>query len=325
MKPYKFAPYLKQTIWGGNRIASYKEIETPLSNIGESWEICSIAVHDSIVTEGGNDDGCDVGLTLSQLIARHKASLMGFHVYAIHGNNFPLIAKFLDSREALSIQVHPNGELAKERHNSYGKDEMWYIVEAQHDASIICGFRENITPDKFLKAVHSPTREDGSHALMDYVTTYSSKAGEVFFLPSGVIHALGAGNLVAEVQQASDVTYRIFDYNRRDKAGKLRQLHIEEAVDAINYAATPECHVEYDENDSIVSLVRSNAFYSYRVVVKGESIVDFRCDSFILVMCMKGSGELNGTLMHQGETLLVPASDNKMEIKGNCELLVVYL
>ncbi len=325
MKPYKFAPYLKQTIWGGERIASYKGIDTPLTNIGESWEICSIGGHDSIITEGGCDDGSDVGLTLSQLIARHKTSLMGFHVYAMHGNNFPLIAKFLDSKQTLSIQVHPNGELAKQRHNSYGKDEMWYIIEAQPDASIICGFRENTTPEKFLEAVHAPTREDGSHALMNLVSTYDSKAGEVFFLPSGVIHALGAGNLVAEVQQASDVTYRIFDYNRRDKDGNLRQLHIEEAIDAINYDATPECHVVYDENDSEVSLVRSNAFYSYRLVVKGESVVDFRCDSFVLVMCMQGSGELNGTPMHQGETLLVPASDNKMNIKGNCELLVVYL
>ncbi len=325
MKPYKFAPYLKQTIWGGDRIASYKGIDTPLTNIGESWEICSIGGHDSIITEGGCDDGSDVGLTLSQLIARHNTALMGFHVYAMHGNNFPLIAKFLDSRETLSIQVHPNGELARERHNSYGKDEMWYIVEAQPDASIICGFRENTTPEAFLKAVHTPTGEDGTHALMNLVSTYESKAGEVFFLPSGVIHALGAGNLVSEVQQASDITYRIFDYNRRDKDGNLRQLHIDEAVDAINYNATPECHIQYDENDSEVSLVRSSAFYSYRIAVKGESVVDFRCDSFVLVMCMKGTGELNGTSMGQGETLLVPASDNRMEIKGNCELLVVYL
>ncbi len=324
MKPYKFEPYLKQTIWGGDIIAQYKGIANAPDHVGESWEVASIPQHDSIASEGG--DGADSGLTLSQLIEKHGTALMGQRPFMRFGNNFPLIAKFLDTHEAISIQVHPGERLARERHNSPGKDEMWYVISAAADAEILCGLRKQITPDEFVHIMQQPARPDNTHPFQDIVDSYASHADDVFFLPSGRVHALGAGNLVAEIQQASDITYRVFDFCRKDKNGNGRELHIDLAKDAIDYyGSNVNSLIDYDHEAPLAHLIDCNGFQSYRIVVDGPRQIDFHCDSFVLVMCLHGRGTLNGSSIRQGETLLVPACGNVLQMDGQVTLLAAHI
>ncbi len=323
LKPFKFVPQLKQTIWGGDKIAAYKGILNAPDHVGESWEVAAIPQHDSVVSQGG--DGSDVGLTLSQLIEKHKACLMGEQPFRQYGKQFPLIAKFLDSREALSVQVHPGEKLARERHNSPGKDEMWYVVSATPDAEILCGMRKQITPGEFMRIMQQPARPDGTHPFLDIVGMHASHADDVFFLPSGRVHALGPGNLVAEIQQASDITYRVFDFCRKDADGNERELHIQQARDAIDYNVSSAGSVSYNRGAPMAHLTDCQHFQTYRIVVDGSRHVDFHCDSFVLVMCLRGEGWLNGTAMRQGETLLVAASNNELQLSGKVTLLAVHV
>ena len=324
-KPYQFIPRLKQTVWGGNKIASYKGIEDVPDSVGESWEIASMPSYDSVVCRGGAVDGSDVGLTLSQLIEKYKGDLMGQEVYKKFGNRFPLLIKFLDSKQTSSIQVHPNGRLARERHGCSGKDEMWYVIETEDNAEILNGLSQPITPDRFMDIIHRSPRPDNTHPFMDYVKTHPSHPEDVFFLPSGRIHALGAGNLVAEIQEASDITYRVFDFCRKDKNGRQRELHIEQAKDAIDYNITNTESISYDHKAPMVKLTDSKAFQSYRINVNGPVTTDLHCDSFVIVICLRGKGTLNETSIRQGETFLLPASDNVLRLDGNAVLLVAHI
>lgn len=326
-KPYQFIPRLKQTVWGGNKIASYKGIDDVLDSVGESWEIASMPSCDSVVCLGGADDGSDVGLTLSQLIGKYKGDLVGQEVYEKNGNKFPLLIKFLDTKQASSIQVHPGGRLARERHGCSGKDEMWYVIETEDKAEILNGLSRPITHDRFMDIIHHAPRPDNTHPFMDYVKTCPSHPEDVFFLPSGRIHALGAGNLVAEIQEASDITYRVFDFCRKDKNGRQRELHIEQARDAIDYNnnITNTEGLSYDHKAPMVKLIDSKAFQSYRINVNGPVTTDLHCDSFVIVICLRGKGTLNGSSMRQGETFLLPASDNVLRLDGNAVLLVTHI
>lgn len=324
-KPYTFIPYLKQTVWGGNKIASFKGIDNAPDHVGESWEIASMPACDSVVSQGGAVDGSDVGLTLSQLIKKYKGDLMGQNVYQRYGGTFPLLIKFLDSGQTSSIQVHPNDRLARKRHNCMGKDEMWYVIEAEDEAKILSGLSQPITSDEFMNIIHQAPRPDDTHPFMDYVKVHPSHAEDVFFLPSGRIHALGAGHLVAEIQETSDITYRVFDFCRKDKDGKQRELHIDQAKDAIDYTIANTESVSYDRNASVVKLVDCNAFQSYRINVNGPATTDLHCDSFVIVICLRGEGTLNETSMRQGESFLLPASDNVLRLDGKATLLVAHI
>lgn len=232
--PFKFVPYLKSVLWGGNKIAPFKGIVTDQKSIGESWEISGVPGHESIVAEGD-----DKGMTLPALIEKYGARLVGDKVYARFGNTFPLLIKLIDAEKDLSVQVHPDDRLAKERHNSLGKTEMWYIVDAEPGAKIYAGLSEQITPDDYTRLV-------GEKKIMDVIACHDSHDGDLFFLPAGRIHAIGAGNLLAEIQETSDITYRVYDFDRRDAEGNTRELHTEQAKDAIDYKVYPEYKSEYD-------------------------------------------------------------------------------
>lgn len=313
MKPYKFEPYLKSVIWGGEDIAPYKGIATDQHQVGESWEISGVAGHESIVAEGP-----DKGLSLPQLIDKYKGDLVGEQVYEKFGNTFPLLIKLIDAKGDLSVQVHPNDALAKIRHNSFGKTEMWYILRTAPGAKIYAGLAKQITKDDYSRMVKDNT-------IMQAVATHDSHAGDVFFLPAGRIHAIGAGNLLAEIQQTSDITYRVYDFGRIGADGKPRQLHVEEAKDAIDYHVYPTYKTDYDRTSAHAKLVTCPYFDVLRHEVSGTEEIDLGAKSFVVVMCLDRACTINGVSVHQGDTILVPACDNHLHIEGAATLLTAQL
>ncbi|WP_337569596.1 type I phosphomannose isomerase catalytic subunit [Hallella sp.] len=325
MKPYKFEPYLKTTLWGGYQIAPFKGIFTAQPNIGESWEISGVPGHESVAIDRGLVDDIDVGLTLTQLIDKYKGLLVGNKVYKHFGNKFPLLVKFIDSRQDLSVQVHPNDELAMERHGCAGKTEMWYVIKSDVGAKIYSGLRKSITPDDYERLVSADNEENGENPMASVIATHEAHDGDLYFLPAGRLHAIGAGNFLAEIQETSDITYRVYDFGRKDAHGKPRELHIQEARDAIDYQVWPEYRSSYDSTKPISQLINCPHFIVHRVVVQVASQVDFKTDSFVVVMCLWGEANINGVHIHQGETILVPACENVLYIFGNASFLTATL
>lgn len=325
MKPYKFEPYLKTTLWGGYQIAPFKGIFTAQPNIGESWEISGVPGHESVAIDRGLVDDIDMGLTLTQLIDKYKGLLVGNKVYKHFGNKFPLLVKFIDSRQDLSVQVHPNDELAMERHGCAGKTEMWYVIKSDVGAKIYSGLRKSITPDDYEQLVSADNEENGENPMASVIATHEAHDGDLYFLPAGRLHAIGAGNFLAEIQETSDITYRVYDFGRKDAHGKPRELHIQEARDAIDYQVWPEYRSSYDSTKPISQLINCPHFIVHRVVVQVASQVDFKTDSFVVVMCLWGEANINGVHIHQGETILVPACENVLYIFGNASFLTATL
>ena len=325
MKPYKFEPYLKSTLWGGYQIAPFKGIFTAQPNIGESWEISGVPGHESVAIDRGLVDDIDMGLTLTQLIDKYKGLLVGNKVYKHFGNKFPLLVKFIDSRQDLSVQVHPNDELAMERHGCAGKTEMWYVIKSDVGAKIYSGLRKSITPDDYERLVSADNEENGENPMASVIATHEAHDGDLYFLPAGRLHAIGAGNFLAEIQETSDITYRVYDFGRKDAHGKPRELHIQEARDAIDYQVWPEYRSSYDSTKPISQLINCPHFIVHRVVVQVASQVDFKTDSFVVVMCLWGEANINGVHIHQGETILVPACENVLYIFGNASFLTATL
>lgn len=325
MKPYKFEPYLKTTLWGGYQIAPFKGIFTAQPNIGESWEISGVPGHESVAIDRGLVDDIDMGLTLTQLIDKYKGLLVGNKVYKHFGNKFPLLVKFIDSRQDLSVQVHPNDELAMERHGCAGKTEMWYVIKSDVGAKIYSGLRKSITPDDYERLVSADNEENGENPMASVIATHEAHDGDLYFLPAGRLHAIGAGNFLAEIQETSDITYRVYDFGRKDTHGKPRELHIQEARDAIDYQVWPEYRSSYDSTKPISQLINCPHFIVHRVVVQVASQVDFKTDSFVVVMCLWGEANINGVHIHQGETILVPACENVLYIFGNASFLTATL
>ena len=325
MKPYKFEPYLKTTLWGGYQIAPFKGIFTAQPNIGESWEISGVPGHESVAIDRGLVDDIDMGLTLTQLIDKYKGLLVGNKVYKHFGNKFPLLVKFIDSRQDLSVQVHPNDELAMERHGCAGKTEMWYVIKSDVGAKIYSGLRKSITPDDYERLVSADNEENGENPMASVIATHEAHDGDLYFLPAGRLHAIGAGNFLAEIQETSDITYRVYDFGRKDAHGKPRELHIQEARDAIDYQVWPEYRSSYDSTKPISQLINCPHFIAHRVVVQVASQVDFKTDSFVVVMCLWGEANINGVHIHQGETILVPACENVLYIFGNASFLTATL
>ncbi len=303
MKPFRFIPILRSPIWGGDKIAAYKNIKTDLPTIGESWELSGVKGSESMVA-----DGEYIGHTLPQLIAELKGRLVGESVYRRFGTEFPLLVKFIDARDDLSIQVHPNDALARLRHGKNGKTEMWYVVDADEGAHLKSGFSQRITPEEYGHHV-------ANHTLTDILCDYAVQSGDLFFLPAGRVHAICTGTFVAEIQQTSDITYRIYDYGRTGKDGKPRELHTELAKEAIDYTVLPNYRSHYTaaknrETELVACPYFTTSLYDLdRPVEKDLSATD----SFLVVMCLAGSGTLaddegNETSIRQGETLLVPAA-----------------
>lgn len=316
--PFKFEPYLKETLWGGERIAPFKGIQTDSTCIGESWEISGVVGHESVVADRGLAADADVGVTLPQLIERYKGALLGDAVYAKYGHEFPLLVKFINARKDLSVQVHPDDAMAQQRHHCQGKTEMWYIMDADDGAQIYAGLSEAITPDDYERLVQE-------NRFMDVVASHDSHAGDVFFLPSGRVHSIGGGNFLVEIQQTSDITYRIYDFGRLDAQGRPRELHVEEAKDAIDYTVHPDYRTHYDTADPQATLVQCPYFTTHRLVVEGSAEVNYRTDSFVIAVCLSGSATLNGIAVRQGETLLIPASDNVLRIDGTATFITALV
>lgn len=313
--PLRFKPYLKPVIWGGDKICALKGIEQPEPNIGESWEISAVPGHESVVDGGVYD-----GLTIKDLIATFGPGLLGEEVYERYGGNFPLLIKLIDANDNLSVQVHPDDSLAMQRHGCLGKTEMWYIIDSEEEARIYAGLQLELTPEEYEMRVKD-------NRLMDALAVHDSNPGDVFFLPAGRVHAIGAGNLLAEIQESSDVTYRIYDYSRRDKEGNLRELHTELAKDAIDF----KVHSNYKnppvpDEKSRAELASCEHFTTYRVILEGEADLSFDTLSFTVVMCVEGNALLaypGGEMtLNVGQTLLIPAVLEDVHLEGNAVILI---
>lgn len=304
MKIFKFDPIFKPTLWGGSRIAPLKGVEAKgLANIGESWEISGVKGNESTVS-----DGPWRGHTLRELINRMKADLVGHHVYDLFGNEFPLLFKYIDARLDLSIQVHPNDDLALRRHGSRGKTEMWYIIAAEDDAAIYPGFDRPMTPEEYLRAV-----ED--HSIPGCLRRCPVAPGDTFLLPAGRVHSIGGGTLLAEIQVTSDITYRIYDFDRRDAQGNLRRLHTELALDAIDFGAEADYRIPYAASPNTpTTLVDSPYFITRLLSLNAPATLPVAAlDSFLVVMTTEGeiaisTPEGERRTCPRGHTLLVAAS-----------------
>ncbi|MFL3660267.1 MAG: type I phosphomannose isomerase catalytic subunit [Polaribacter sp.] len=321
--PLKFTPVFKYRLWGGEKLKSVLNKEYSETNIGESWEISDVENGETVVAVGSLQ-----GKTLQDLIKEYKGAFLGKAVYEQFGNDFPLLIKFIDAKTPLSIQVHPGNEIAKERHNSFGKNEMWYVMEADADAELIVGFDKKLAKEAYQKSV-----ADGS--ILDLMHHENVAEGDTFYIPTGRVHAIGAGVLLAEIQQTSDITYRMFDYNRVDaKTGELRDLHNDLAIDVIDF----ECHETYKTSYATKknvsnTLVHAPYFTTNLLIIEGRLQKDYsNLDSFVIYICVAGALELscnNETfLLKKGETMLLPAALEQVELKAvseGCKLLEVYL
>ena len=231
MKAFKFQPLLKQTLWGGDRIIPFKHLDAKMDNVGESWEISGVKDNETIAVGDGR--------SLNQLVNDMKEKLVGKANYERFGTEFPLLIKFIDARQDLSIQVHPTDEIAHRQGKSRGKTEMWFVMDSAPEAKLYNGLKMQITPEQYKEMVANDT-------ICDALAQYPVKEGDCFFIPAGRIHAIGAGCFLAEIQQTSDVTYRIYDFKRKDKDGNYRQLHTQEASESIDYTVLPDYRTRYE-------------------------------------------------------------------------------
>jgi mannose-6-phosphate isomerase len=315
--PLQFQPILKDRIWGGTKLKTYlnKPITTEIT--GESWEISTVENDVSVIA-----NGFFKGKSLNELINESPEAVLGTKVYKEFGKQFPLLFKYLDAREDLSIQVHPNDALAKNRHNSFGKTEMWYVMQADDDARLIVGFKEKSSPEEYLKSLENKT-------IIDILDTKKVKKGDVFFLETGTVHAIGAGTVIAEIQQTSDITYRLYDFDRVDANGNTRELHVDLALDAINYNVV-DAQKNYSkvENEANV-MVDCPYFTTNFIPLDGNVAVVNDEKSFLVYMCVEGSFELNydgeNYSYKTGDTVLIPAKMNEFEIYGKASLLEIYI
>lgn len=316
--PIKFEPILKSIIWGGDEICRFKGIEPIQNGIGESWEVSGVEGNISIVSNGELK-----GTPLDALISEFKGQLVGNKVFNKFGTTFPLLIKFIDARDDLSIQVHPDDKLAKERHNSFGKTEMWYVINATPDAFLYSGFAKQMTSKTYQKSI------EGNN-FIDYLKKYNIKKGDVFFLPAGRVHAIGAGSFVAEIQQTSDITYRIYDYNRLGIDGKPRELHTELAKDAIDYTLLDDYKNSYTHKENEVVLLESCQYFTTNLLEQTQPINrDYKnIDSFVIYICMGGVCQIednkgNTLSVKQGESILIPADTEHVTIKPEQEVLLL--
>src|ERR1700759_5207311 len=322
LSPLTFKTIFKDKIWGGQKIKTYLHKDFgALPNCGETWEISGVKSDVSVVANGGL-----AGQSLADLLEQYRGELVGEKVYAHFGNIFPLLVKFIDANDDLSIQVHPNDELAKKRHNSFGKTEMWYVIEADPGSTLIAGFNQPLDQHIYLDKLNSGN-------IMDILNKGDVKAGDVFFLPAGRVHTIGKGLLIVEIQQTSDITYRIYDFDRVDDKGNKRELHVEEALAAIDYRHYPEYKTKYTPvKDETVHLVSCPYFTTNVLDFDKSTDKDYSSlDSFVIHVCLEGAYELkyNGESypVKMGECLLLPNTVDKVELstEGGFKILESYI
>lgn len=320
MQPIKFNPLLVQTLWGGEKIIPFKHLNSDLTQVGESWEISGVKGNETVVSEGEFK-----GKKLNELVDELKGKLVGEANYKRFGNDFPLLIKFIDARQELSIQVHPTDELAQKRGKLRGKTEMWYIMDSDENAKLRAGMKEKITPEQYKQMVEDDT-------ITEAIAEYKVKEGDCFFLPAGRIHSIGTGCFLAEIQQTSDVTYRIYDFKRKDKDGNYRELHTEEAAECIDYNVEPNYRTEYTpvKNEG-VALVECPYFTTAVYDLNEPMTLDYsELDSFVILIGLKGSSEItdnegNTTTLCEGETILIPATTSEVKVTGNIKFLETYV
>lgn len=320
MKPLKFNALLKSTLWGGDKIIPFKNLDIQQENVGESWEISGVKDNETIVA-----DGPYAGKKLNELVEELKGKLVGEDNYQRFGNEFPLLIKFIDARQDLSIQVHPTDEIAKMQGKERGKTEMWYLMDSDKDATLLCGLKKKISPEEYAQMVENDT-------IVDAIDRYEVKEGDCFFLPAGRIHAIGTGCFLAEIQQTSDVTYRIYDFKRKDKDGNYRQLHTKEAAECINYNVESNYRTDYTPvKNQGVSLVQCPYFNTAVYDLDEPMTIDYsELDSFVILIGLKGNATItdnegNTFTLQAGESVLVPATTETLKVDGNIKFLETYV
>lgn len=316
MNYFKFQPLLKQTLWGGDKIIPFKHLSTVMENVGESWEISGVKDNETIAAGDGR--------SLNQLVRDMKGRLVGEANYQRFGDEFPLLIKFIDARQDLSIQVHPTDEIAHRQGRERGKTEMWYVMDSAPDAKLYNGLKLQITPEQYKQMVADDT-------ICDALAQYSVKEGDCFFIPAGRIHAIGAGCFLAEIQQTSDVTYRIYDFKRKDKDGNYRQLHTQEASESINYTVLDDYRTHYQPRTNESQLLVECPYFTTAVYDLTEAMtIDYsELDSFVILIGMKGECTLTidgeTVAFSAGETILIPASAQEVRTEGTIKFLETYV
>lgn len=320
--PLKFENVLKEKVWGGSALVTrYNKKPSTATNIGESWEISAVAENLSVIS-----NGFLAGNNIEELIEVYMGDITGDSVYEKFGNEFPLLIKFIEAREDLSIQVHPGNKLARERHNAYGKTEMWYILESEKGSKIYTGFNDGVTREMYQEALRSGN-------LAELLNIESVVAGDIFFTPAGRVHAIGAGTVLVEIQQTSDITYRIFDWNRKNSGKEKRELHIDLALDAIDFTATGKNKIRKDPVLNKTENLVSCEFFNTNIIrfdspVKKEY---FLIDSFVVYICIEGEFQIlwddAREIVKKGETVLLPAMIKEVLLKpvGEAQLLEIFI
>jgi len=315
--PLQFSPILKERIWGGEKLKTILNKPITSKITGESWELSTVEGDVSVVANGEL-----AGKSLNDLIDSNPGGLLGTAVYKRFGKQFPLLFKYLDAREDLSIQVHPNDELAKKRHNSFGKTEMWYVLQADTDSKLIVGFKEDSNADEYVENLKNKT-------LLSILDNVKVEVGDVFFLETGTVHAIGAGLVIAEIQQTSDITYRLYDFDRVDAAGNERELHVDLALDAINYNKIDTSKKYNKELNLSNSMVDCPYFTTNYLPLDGKIEVNKSGNSFTVYMCVDGSFELeyeNEKFKYlKGDTILMPAALKAFVLSGKASILEIYI
>ena len=320
MKPLKFNALLKSTLWGGDKIIPFKHLNVSQDNVGESWEISGVPGNETTVSDGPYE-----GKKLNELVAELKGKLVGEDNYRRFGDEFPLLIKFIDARQDLSIQVHPTDEIARRQGKERGKTEMWYLLDSDENATLLCGLKQKITPEEYAKMVENDT-------ICDAIARYDVKEGDCFFLPAGRIHAIGTGCFLAEIQQTSDVTYRIYDFKRKDKDGNYRQLHTKEAAECINYNVEANYRTDYiPAKNRGIALVQCPYFNTAVYDLNEPMTLDYsELDSFVILIGLKGEATItdnegNEVSLRAGESMLVPATTETLKVDGTLKFLETYV
>ncbi|TAH27471.1 MAG: mannose-6-phosphate isomerase [Cytophagales bacterium] len=321
--PLKFKTIFKDKIWGGNKIKTYLGKDyAPLPNCGETWEISGVKGNLSVVSSGTLS-----GKSLPQLIEEYKSQLLGEKVYSQFGSEFPLLIKYIDANDDLSIQVHPDDELAKKRHNSFGKTEMWYIMQADEGAQLNTGFNQPINEAIYLEHLNKNTLNE----ILNFETVNS---GDVFFLPAGRVHYIGKGICLAEIQQTSDITYRIYDFDRKDDQGNKRELHTQEALAAIDYQYYDDYKTQYTPSPNKSAPLVSCPYFTTNLLEIDQTInKDYASiDSFVIFIAIEGKTTIeyeNGTpiTFSKGDCILLPANLYNIQLtpESNSKILEVYI
>ena len=317
--PLKFYPILKQKIWGGTKLAKTLGKQSNAPNIGESWELSDVKNNTSIVSNGTLKN-----TPLNVLLEQQAEAILGVKNYKIFGTKFPLLIKFIDAKEDLSIQLHPNDKLAKDRHNSFGKTEMWHVLQADKDANLIVGFNQKVDKDKYLQHLENKS-------LIEILNFDNVQKGDAYFIEVGRVHAIGAGVMLAEIQQTSDITYRVYDWDRVDADGNERELHNHLALDAINFDLKNDFKVDYQKELNISNtMVKCQYFTTNYLHINTRIEKHNNYDSFIIYICTEGQldviTDLGKETIHKGETLLIPACIQSFSLSANqAEVLEVYI